>query len=406
MMPKATVVEVYRGRAIIMTEECEFKEIRTSRPLQPGEEIEYPPGEIHAKPRSVRAVALVASFIICCLLTYSTWQHLVSGRVYGCIGLDINPSLEISINRDFRVVKARSFNQDGRQLINSGQPVGSNLETALSKIVRQSKGYGYLHNTGNLIGVSIYSEPENNRHLLGRVDRSLNRELARNQIRARVYYFTVDKKTREQAAKQRVSPLRYLLWQKAREQGLSLDWQEITLRNPVVQRIARQTAARVGLRGQATVPVERLVPPAPELPVTPAAPPGELSDPRSGPLQPARQSAGTEGLASKKEQGATSTVPEEGNSSASSPSAGQNQTPRPYGEKSGTGVQPEGPPPAAPITDTPSREPQAIPPVPPGNGSRTGDRGGSSGSGNSPPSGDSGGSPGSVGGNGGPGGGR
>jgi len=177
---------------------------------------------------------------------------LMTGRLYACIGLDINPSLELSVDRGLQVVEARSFNQDGDRIIAAVKPKGQELETVLAAVVRQSKTAGYLRQSGNVIGIglSMYSEPEKSAELLARIDRDLEQELAANRSQAKIYYFTIDKKTREQAIKEKVSPVRYLLRQKAREQGLSLQQKDVSLHNPSVERIARKTATKIRVQEQ------------------------------------------------------------------------------------------------------------------------------------------------------------
>ncbi len=252
LMPKAMVVETYPGRAVIMTEECEFKEIKTTRPLQVGEEIEYNRSDIFVNRRATIALAWAASFILFFLLIYSVTGRLMTGRLYACIGLDINPSLELSVDRGLQVVEARSFNQDGDRIIAAVKPKGQELGTVLAAVVRQSKTAGYLRQSGNVIGIglSMYSEPEKSAELLARIDRDLEQELAANRSQAKIYYFTIDKKTREQAIKEKVSPVRYLLRQKAREQGLSLQQKDVSLHNPSVERIARKTATKIRVQEQ------------------------------------------------------------------------------------------------------------------------------------------------------------
>ncbi len=251
-MRKATVIETYPGRAIIMTEDCRFIEIKTNRPLRAGEEIEYTGSDIIVNRRAATTLAWAASLLLFVLLTYSLTAHLVTGRIYACIGIDINPSLEMCVDHGLRVIETSSFNQQGDQIIAAVKPKGQKLETALAAVVSYSKTAGYLGPSGDAVGVSLsmYSDLEKSGELMTRIDRVLQQELAANRSQANIYYFTIDKETREQAVKEKVSPVSYLLWQEARKEGIVLKQKDVTLRNPSIEKIARKTATRLRIRGQ------------------------------------------------------------------------------------------------------------------------------------------------------------
>lgn len=243
-MPKATVIEVFKGRAVIMTEQCEFKEIKTRRPLQAGEEIEYTPRALSPRPGPLPAAAWAASFLICCLLAYYTVQYLTFHGVNARIGLEINPSLEISINKDYIVVGAMAFNKDGQDLIANKDLEGKTLDAAVSEVIGQCIDKKYLHDNGNLIGVSLASETSNPR-LPDRVQEVMGHALASRKVKAAVYYFALDQATRDEAIKRGVSPLRYFLWKRAKRSDVSIPLRSTSLDNPVIREMARKTAIAV-----------------------------------------------------------------------------------------------------------------------------------------------------------------
>lgn len=94
-----------------------------------------------SKPRSVkvrrfaryRAAAAVAACLVLGALGfggYSAWADVVA-----VVGIDINPSIEISLNRFDRVVEARGLNEDGASLLAKTPVEGMCYEEALFELM-------------------------------------------------------------------------------------------------------------------------------------------------------------------------------------------------------------------------------------------------------------------------------
>lgn len=232
MLNKGTVMEAYRDWAVIMNDRCEFIKIRTKNILVPGENIEYLTKDIIAGRNFLtRNLSIAASFIICFITAAFIFQYISLNRVYAYIGLEINPSLEIAVNNRNLVAGVRAFDEEGLKLVQENNFSKIHLETALKELLAQSLEYEYLHGDNpNVIGVSVCTADSG--ELMAMVEETIKEVLAENNIESTIFIFHMDKQTREEAVKNNVSPIRYLLWTKAKEQGLSLPFEEIALTNP------------------------------------------------------------------------------------------------------------------------------------------------------------------------------
>lgn len=241
MMPsKGTVIEVHPGRAIVMTDQCEFREIKIKGNIQPGEQIEFSTSDlIRQRQYPNKAMGLVASFLICCLVALASFQYIFAERAYAYIGFDLNPSLEIGLSKDFDVIHTSGFNDDGSKLAGSGKLLDNRLDESIKLILQ-------TYAIKNYIAVSLYaprvSDP---RGLLEEINKIITTELAGKNSDIRLYYFVIDKQTREQAIKQNVSPIKYLLWEESRRRGVSLTLKEISLTDPRVINVADGIAENV-----------------------------------------------------------------------------------------------------------------------------------------------------------------
>ncbi|KJS16877.1 MAG: hypothetical protein VR69_07735 [Peptococcaceae bacterium BRH_c4b] len=243
MQVKATVIEAERDRAIVMNEHCEFVSVRIDTPMQAGETIAYLPRDVIRERRfSLKYAAMAASFILFCLISVSVFRHVTDPGVYAYVGLDINPSLELGINKEKRVLSFTAYNEDGRRVIEKPGLLNLDVNDAVAAIIQECQEDGYL-GVGriNEIAVSLHMTGEDGgRELMLGIDRTLSRELEQNGLSARTYYFNISRDTRELAREKNISPVKYMLWQEADKRGFSVPLQDFSLQEPVIEDLARE----------------------------------------------------------------------------------------------------------------------------------------------------------------------
>ncbi len=243
MPVKATVIEAERDRAIVMNEHCEFVCVRINKPLQAGETIAYLPRDvIRERCFPLKYAAMAASFILFCLISLSVFNYVTAPGVYAYVGLDINPSLELGINKEKRVISVTAYNEDGRRVIEKPGLLNLNVNDALGAIIQECQEDGYLGvDRINKIAISLQMTGEDGgRELMLGIDRTLARELEQNGLSARTYYFNISRDTRELAREKNISPMKYMLWQEANKRGFSVPLRDFSLQEPVIEDLARE----------------------------------------------------------------------------------------------------------------------------------------------------------------------
>jgi len=251
MSYKGTVIETHGNKAFVMNDSCEYHEITIHGIVRPGDRIEYSQRDIHKKerrsPSSYRIPAAAAAVFLFFLLSFFVYRQMVIGNVYAYLTLDINPSIELKIDKDYNVVGARGLNGDGTAII-GGVPVNTALSSFLSEIVNLCHSNNYLKSLEtNYIGICLYlPRPGDTQKLLEHIDLSMKNVMESNNLPAQVFYLVVDNKTWQEAESNNVSPTTYLLWQQARMKGHNFTLgKEISLQNQVLNALAVQMAARV-----------------------------------------------------------------------------------------------------------------------------------------------------------------
>lgn len=243
MPSKCTIIKVFGDRAVVMTDQCKYMKIKLkNRHLQPGDELEYLPSDLIGQRRSVLKVAVMAaSFLMFIWLSFSLMQNLMSSEAYAFIGLDINPSLEIAIDRDYRVMYVTAFNDEGKKVIEDQNLKGTALDEALRVILQNCSQEEYLkREKHNNVLLSLYTtDGFTNGEMMEQVYEILTVNLNDNKFQVSVFYFNINQDTRDQAIRNNVSSSRYMLWKEAEKQGISTSLNEVSLKDPRINKIAQ-----------------------------------------------------------------------------------------------------------------------------------------------------------------------
>lgn len=273
MANKGTVIKIHNKRAVIMTDQCDFKEIVLKYPAQVGDTVDYRDEDIQYNSGSRKLPALVASVLLCLFFVSSLilYKPLLD-PVYAYISFDINPGLEIKIDRNIQVIGVRSFNQDGQQLLEHNQISNGALDQAISYIIRQSRQDSYLHaDKMNYVAVSLYYPGDiRERNFLSDLNAMIAKELEDNHLKATIFYYMVNKQAYEQASQYNVSPARWVIWQAAQHSGFNYDlngdlpWQDKRLLDTasgkadrVIDIGARDGAANLNGKAPETQPIRQ-----------------------------------------------------------------------------------------------------------------------------------------------------
>jgi hypothetical protein len=152
MIEKVLVVELNSNTYIGMTQSGEFIE----RELVPGlavgdyinikKEDQKDKGSIIYHPlfRLAAVFILVLSLV---MLNFDQTSLVLT--------IDINPSIEISLNENEQIIKAIGLNEHGKELLKMNNLKGSNIDEAVSFIVEESIIRGYIKpDIENLILIS------------------------------------------------------------------------------------------------------------------------------------------------------------------------------------------------------------------------------------------------------------
>ena len=187
-------IEIHLKSAVDTLTPDIFEKLDLSVPQENGEAVkerqETKKGGAILFLSQMRGAALGAAASLCLLMTGGgVWYYQYENRqIDSVIGIDVNPSVELSINRRERVLKAEALNEDGNQILSDMDLKGVDLNVAVNAVVGSMVTHGYLDDLDNAILVTVSNDSMTRASALrSSVVGNIEKTLEENQVQAVVY---------------------------------------------------------------------------------------------------------------------------------------------------------------------------------------------------------------------------
>lgn len=149
----------------------------------------------HAESRTVsfgkrfRAWGIAAAACICIVLAGNGGYNVyLNQKTDAVIGIDVNPSVEISINRKNKVLAVTPLNEEAAEILAEMDLEGVDLNVAVNAIIGGLVTHGYLDDLDNAILVTVTNDSISKADLLRHeVVEDIEKSLEENQVEAVVY---------------------------------------------------------------------------------------------------------------------------------------------------------------------------------------------------------------------------
>ncbi len=119
MIYRGSVVKVDSKSLVVMTEDCTFERVKKFEGIQEGMEIYFEKDDIiKNKKSSIRSISSIAAAILLAVITsvygMSFWN--INYQAMALVSVDINPSVEIKVNKKRNVINVTAINEDALNL--------------------------------------------------------------------------------------------------------------------------------------------------------------------------------------------------------------------------------------------------------------------------------------------------
>lgn len=144
---KAVIVELKGNHAAVLSDDGRIIKIENNN-YEIGQEIQMKNSKSGI---TKKIIAFAATAAACLTLSVGGWAYAYS-TPYSYVSLDVNPSIEFTINRFNRVIHVKAVNDDGKEIIQEIQLENlenSTIQDAISKTVNQISELGFFDDESN-----------------------------------------------------------------------------------------------------------------------------------------------------------------------------------------------------------------------------------------------------------------
>ena len=149
-----------------------------------GQVLEMKESVINKRPEKLRRFASIAAvFIILMASVIGVNAYQTNKAISARVSLDVNPSVEIQVNKKERVIDVVALNEDGRVIIGDMDFSGSDIEVAVNALVGSMMRNGYLSDVANSILVTVSGkDTARDAELQARIAEEIDKILAGNAL--------------------------------------------------------------------------------------------------------------------------------------------------------------------------------------------------------------------------------
>lgn len=239
MVRLGIVYEIHNTRAVVMTPDSEFLVIKRTRDMYVGQQVKFNIQDVRKSMKPIyKYVSIASSIAAVFILVFMFSRVSLNSNVYGYVSVDINPSVEFSVDKKFEVLESKALNPDGEVIISELDAKGKNVYDVITDILYESEEHGYIsQDKSNFVLVSVSLNNKSKTYLKNKsdeeiqlegfllnLDKKLNNDNS-DYIKGRVIKVTPEE--RKAAEEKDISMGKYYLMEKAKESGVGISSGEL-----------------------------------------------------------------------------------------------------------------------------------------------------------------------------------
>ncbi|SFJ00925.1 Anti-sigma factor N-terminus [Paenibacillus sp. UNC496MF] len=236
-MSRGIVMETGSTHVIVLMPDGQFRKVRTALKPQVGDEITFAEQRRLRRPRKLYSFSVGAAAIMLMLFIPLFVQHVSKQPdVVAYLTMDVNPSIELGINKDERVESLRAINADGadvtKGLAYKGRPLPEVTEAIMDRISAGpylNSGEGDVVITSVAVGGAV--KPAEEIGLTSHMDEAVRKSLAKTekgrQLKIEVTTLSAPQDVRDEATKIGLSSGKMAFYLMAKNQGYRVTIKEL-----------------------------------------------------------------------------------------------------------------------------------------------------------------------------------
>lgn len=230
------ILKLKKNSVIVMTDKLDFVELIRKPGMLRGQKIYFASSDLYNSSlwffnskKLMKYASVVASAAAVFVMIFMGSRFFSSIKEFAYVDIDINPSIEITINKNENVLKAEALNNDGQILLDAVKIKNKKLTDAVSLLINESKEIGFIDSDNNkvILTTALNSDKisqNENEELISMVS-SLKEITDNSGIESKVIQLTP--KDRKEAIENGLSMGKYYIYTKAIDEGIQMTIDEV-----------------------------------------------------------------------------------------------------------------------------------------------------------------------------------
>lgn len=126
------------------------------------------------------------------------------------LDIDVNPSIELTLNHFDQVINAYAYNAEGKRILNEVNLKNKSYKDALTELIAEMKKQGYVDNSGLLIATLQLDNAKVEKAKLKELQAYIDKLLQTQKIETESEVYTVDSTTKSHSHEENLTPAKYL----------------------------------------------------------------------------------------------------------------------------------------------------------------------------------------------------
>ena len=218
---KAVIVEIRGNHAAALSDDGIVRQVKNRR-YEVGQEI-LMEGQPRRRTVLIRRCACAAAVFI--IWSTSAWAYYTP---YSYVSLDVNPSIEYTVNRFDRVLSCSAVNGDGAEIVDDLRLHHKNIQDAVSETIQKIADAGYFD--GNEADIMIAASSKSNQkseELAGQLKKAALKEAEEDNLNVNLEAVRVEQEYVQQARELGVTPGKLVLVNELQDSGSQLSGEEM-----------------------------------------------------------------------------------------------------------------------------------------------------------------------------------
>ncbi len=206
------VVKISAKHCIVITPDGSYEKIPLpDQGVQIGAELAYRRFPLHSE---IKPILMVASLLIV-FMSFALLPKAYLPQAAAYVSLDINPSLEMAVDKNLNVIDVQYFNDDASNLIQPEEIQGLNIYDALGEVITKAIEQNYIKPGEDNLIISTVSPSGTDPIPIDQeaVSQFLENTITANGYTSQVTVYSASDEIRTTAKNEGLSPGKYLVYQ-------------------------------------------------------------------------------------------------------------------------------------------------------------------------------------------------